>query len=273
MFGRRNLSIAAAVVLMMASIVSLWRRPSTELVFVAVGQGDCAFFHSAERTVLIDTGPASAAKSVLSELRKRGIRRLDLVLLSHPDADHIAALPEISRRIPVARVVVPAYFKGHPDLRFAFLGSGMKETAFTWLAGPSEAQIGEFGIRMDVPPWTEGMPDNDGSMMVRIASGLASATFSGDGGFEEEVQMMKRGSWSSQILKLGHHGSRYSSGDSWLDHVHPELAIVSCGRDNAYGHPTQEVLDKCATRGISVLRTDRQGTLTFGVRDGRWVRK
>jgi beta-lactamase superfamily II metal-dependent hydrolase len=126
---------------------------------------------------------------------------------------------------------------------------------------------------LDVPPWVDGMPDNDGSMMVRIASGNASVTFTGDAGFEEEIQMMKKGSWSAQILKLGHHGSKFSTGDSWLDHVHPELAIVSCGRDNSYGHPTEEVLSKCAQRGVRVYRTDQQGSLTFRLSGGKWLKR
>jgi competence protein ComEC len=99
--------------------------------------------------------------------------------------------------------------------------------------------------------------------MYRVATKGLSATFTGDAGFLEEIEMMRKGSWAADVLKLGHHGSRFSTGDSWLDHVHPSIAIVSCGRDNSYGHPAQEVLDTCGARGIRVLRTDRDGTIAL----------
>lgn len=263
----------AAVTVAIALFLSCAGPKGPELAFLAVGQGDSALYHEGGKAILIDTGPASAGKIVCAELRRRGISKLDLVLLSHPDSDHIAALPEIARRVRIVRVVAPVYFKDHPDLQQALKDAKLGPKEIAWMAGPSQARVGSALLEMDIPPWVDGMPDNDGSMIVRLTTGQASALFTGDAGIEEEVQMMKKGSWSSQILKLGHHGSRFSSGDSWLDHVRPRAAIVSCGRDNSYGHPTPEVLQRCATRGIDVYRTDREGTISFYLRNGAWTRR
>jgi competence protein ComEC len=257
--------------MLVALIVAQFRGHTTELAFLAVGQGDATLFATKRKAILFDTGPAGAGdRVVVPELRKRGIRQLDMVLLSHPDSDHIAALPEIVRRVRVVKVVVPNHFRGHPDLMRVLEEANLDVGQLAWIAGPSQAKVADFSLFLDVPPWQDGTPDNEGSLMAKIVSGSASVTLTGDAGFLEETEMMQKGSWSAQILKLGHHGSRYSSGDAWLDHVHPEFAIISCGRDNNYGHPAPEVIERCTQRGILTFRTDRQGTLSFGMREGKF---
>lgn len=261
---RRSVAIVAACTIVVALALSFRANRREEVVFLAVGQGDCALVLSGGRVAMVDTGPAVAAsRLVLPELRRRGVRRIDLLTLSHPDADHIAGLPELARRVPIASIAVPAYFRSHPDLVGTLRAAGIDDRRVQWVAGPAEARVGRFLVHMDVPDWNPELPDNDGSLFVKVSAPGLSVTFTGDAGFLEEIEMMRKGSWAAEVLKLGHHGSRYSTGDSWLDHVHPKLAIVSCGRDNSYGHPSQEVLDKCEKRGIQVIRTDRQGTIAL----------
>lgn len=260
---RRSVAIVAACAIILALAMSLRGNRREEVVFLSVGQGDCALILSGGRAAMIDAGPeAAASRLVLPELRRRGVRRIDLLTLSHPDADHIAGLPEIARRVPIDSIAIPAYFKSHPDLVTTLRAAKIADRSVHWVAGPAEAKVGRFLVQMDVPDWNPEIPDNDGSLLVRASVSGLSVTFTGDAGFLEEIAMMRKGSWAADILKLGHHGSRFSTGDSWLDHVHPKLAIVSCGRDNSYGHPAQEILDKCEKRGIQVMRTDRQGTIS-----------
>lgn len=273
MHGRRSIALLAALAIAIALLI-VWLSPTrrTSLVFLAVGQGDAALFQTEGRAVLIDAGPAGAGdRIVVPELRKRGVRKLDLVLISHPDADHVAGLPAVARKFPIVAIAIPAYFRDHPDMQRMLADAHISLTKVSWISGPSDARVAGFNLHMDVPPYPPGTADNEGSLMARISAGSASATFTGDAGFLEEFEMMKRGSWASQILKLGHHGSKFSSGDAWLDHVHPSIGIVSCGRGNEYGHPHPEVLDKCTKRGIEVLRTDLQGHLAFSLKDGKWV--
>lgn len=261
---RHSAAIVAACAILVALALSLRPNRREEVVFLAVGQGDCALVLSGGRAAMIDAGPeAAASRLVLPELRRRGVRRIDLLTLSHPDADHIAGLPDLARRMPIDSIAIPAYFKAHPDLVATLRAAGVDEGRVQWISGPAEAKVGRFLLHMDVPDWNPELPDNDGSLLVRASTPGLSVTFTGDAGFLEEIEMMRKGSWEADVLKLGHHGSRFSTGDSWLDHVHPSLAIVSCGRDNSYGHPAQEVLDKCAKRGIRVMRTDSQGTIAL----------
>jgi competence protein ComEC len=106
--------------------------------------------------------------------------------------------------------------------------------------------------------------DNDGSMFVRLEGRGLSAVFTGDASAEAEERMLRKGgNWAAHILKAGHHGSRFSSCDAWLAAVNPSVAIISCGRNNVYGHPSPDTLARIERHGIGIHRTDREGTLTF----------
>lgn len=270
---RRSAALIAAVLVGVAVWVLSLPRAATELAFLAVGQGDATLLRSQRHAVLIDMGPPGSGRRVIvPELRRRGVRKLDMVALTHPDTDHIGGLAEVARSIPIAKVVAPAHFRGHPQLESVLAAAKIGPDRMAWVAGPSEARVGGCRLFMDVPPWQDGLPDNEGSLITKVDCDGATATLPGDAGFLAETDMMQRGVWRAQVLKLGHHGSRYSSGDAWLDHVRPSLAVVSCGRDNNYGHPAPEVIERCIQRGIKVVRTDREGTISLKVKNGQFVR-
>lgn len=242
------------------------KAPNGELTIIAVGQGDCAVFQEGGYTVLVDAGPKSggfdAGERIINrELRQLGVRDIDLVLLSHPDADHIGGLAAIAKKHRIKQIIAPAAFKDHPDMVSA-LAETPKGTV-TWLTEPIQAQIGQFRMRLDAPAWREGMQDNDGSMFVWLGSGKSTAVFTGDAGIEAEAEMLRRRPWTAQIAHLGHHGSMTSTSEAWLNSVQPKFALISCGRENRYGHPHREVLSKVQSRGIRELRTDRDGTIRF----------
>ncbi len=275
MIVRHKVAVAAAVILAVLAIGWL-RSPSrvTRLAFLPVGQGDCALFQTEGRALLVDAGPTgSGARVILPALRRFGVRRIDMILLSHPDADHVGGLSEISAKDPIDHVLIPVYFQSHPDMIKELAEAHIAGPQVTYVGGPADLLAGQFAVHIDVPPYAYGTPDNDGSMMVRISRDQGSVLFTGDAGFLEEFAMMHQGQWASQILKLGHHGSRFSSGDTWLDFVHPQVAIVSCGLNNRDGHPATETLTRCAAHQIAVLRTDQEGALEFGFDQGTFVRR
>ncbi|HTQ10904.1 MAG TPA: MBL fold metallo-hydrolase [Fimbriimonadaceae bacterium] len=259
-----------------------WNQP-TRLTFLAVGQGDCIVFQTRGHTVLIDVGPKrkgpagsapfdAGQRIVIPDLRRMGIDSVDLILLSHPDMDHIGGLGAILKGMPVGRVLVSSGFEHFQPMvdRLAEAGCGPDKTV--WLGPDQSAKVGDFGVEIVCPPWRDPEPDNDGSEFVRIAGDGASAVFTGDGSQAEEAEMMPGRDWSAQVLKLGHHGSSHSSGEPFLEAVHPTWAVVSCGRDNEYGFPKRDVLDRVQALGVKIARTDRDGDVVFELGPHGWER-
>ncbi len=244
-------------------------RDATRLSFLSVGQGDCAVFTHAGATILIDAGPRTehsdaGDRIVIPELRRLGARRIDLLLISHPDADHIGGMPALAKRFGVRKVAAPTHFRQSPAMLHWLEMADVRPGDVLWIGPCAVLHLAKFSVRLESPEYSKWMKDNEGSMFVRIDDGKASAVFSGDAGSDTEVQMESRNeSWHSQILKAGHHGSRGSSCESWIRSVSPKWAIVSCGRNNVYGHPSPQVLERLRVANATTLRTDQQGIIEF----------
>lgn len=261
--GMRRIWIGAALL-----IAGCSAKPHGELTFLAVGQGDCTVFREGDYTVLIDAGPKkdkfdAGERIVLPALRAMGVRDIDLVLLSHPDSDHIGGLAAVARRLPIGKVVIPAHFRSHPDMVRGLAEAKIEEGQIVWMDRRTTSKIGEFQLVMDAPPWKSSRPDNDGSMFVWIGAGKSTAEFSGDAGLEAEAIMARRSGWGAQVMHVGHHGSMTASSNAWLTAVHPKIGVISCGRDNEYGHPHAQVLQRLTRAGTQILRTDRDGAITM----------
>lgn len=256
-----------------------WRNTEpTRLTFLSVGQGDCAVFRTDGYTVLIDVGPKTnfsdaGKKIVLPDLRRMGIESIDLILLSHPDADHIGGLGALLKGMPVGRVAVSSSFEHYEPLLAHLRDAGCSAGQTIWLGPGQTAQIGDFSVEIECPEWHDGEPDNDGSEFVRIAGDGASAVFTGDADAATELKMMAGHDWTAQVLKLGHHGSHSASCEQWLEAVHPQWGVVSCGRDNPYGHPHKDILRRVEGLGIKVARTNQGGDVAFDLGPRGWERE
>lgn len=248
------------------------KAPETELTFLSVGQGDSAVFRTAGKTVIIDVGPVDGRQDageriIVPFLRRSGVRKIDLVLITHPDSDHIGGLRAIAERFDIAKLAIPATFRNHPDMIEGLERARIRFEHVDWLVGESAAKVGDFVIRTDSIPWAEGSSDNDGSLFVHLSNGTASATLSGDASESVELLMKGRGNWAAQLMNAGHHGSGSSSSYGWIRAVSPEVAVVSCGIENPYGHPAVDVLKRYKDLGVPVLRTDQLGHIRFKVTD------
>lgn len=252
-----------------------WNQP-TRLTFLSVGQGDCAVFQTGGHTILIDVGPNlrgndAGKRIIMPDLRRMGIDSIDLILLSHPDVDHIGGLASVLRGEPVGKVCLSDAFSHYePLLRHL---NEDRCTNVMWLGPGQKARVGDFTLEVDCPEWHEGQSDNDGSEFVKLTGDGSSAVFTGDAGASAEARMMRDHDWSAQVLKLGHHGSKTASSEAFLEAVHPQWAVVSCGHDNPYGHPHREVLDRVQKLGIKLARTDTDGDVTFELGAHGWERR
>ena len=248
------------------------------LLFFPSAKGTALCFSTRGTTILIDSGPKNpkidaGEKIVVPDLRALGVSGVDLILLSHPDIDHVGGTGAILKAYPNATVAISECFRGNHQLFELLSKWGRKPDAVRWLGPDYQGIIGEFKITIDCPQIPQDGETNDGSMVVRLADGNASAVFTGDAPAKVEEQLCQIGNWHSEIMKAGHHGSRTATCRDWIQAVSPQYAILSCGLNNEYHHPHKEVLDRLIANHIKICRTDQEGDITFALRNGRFERE
>ena len=293
--GPRRWALAAGLVAAATGAGSLARRDwvrrhdaSARVTFLDVGQGDAAVVEAPGGAVaLIDGGGTfddtfdPGERIVEPFLRARGIRRVDLVALSHPHPDHLNGLRRILRRFSVgalwtsgddghnpeyARLLALAREHGVPTPvpADAALGAARVEPLGPFVVGPAGDLIG--------PP--SGLSVNDASLVLRFAFAGRAVLFPGDLEADGEGELVGRRAVGQEVtadvLKVPHHGSRTSSSDELVAAVHPALAVISLGWRNRFHFPAPEVVARYAAHGATVLRTDRDGAVTVTIDpDGR----
>lgn len=236
-----------------------------EAVFLDVGQGDSILLTSGDAHVLVDGGDEGMGSVVLEELQRRGITRLDLVVASHPHADHIGGLDEVLQGMEVAEVYMPE--AASTSVAFERLVTVIAEKDIPVHApAPGEQKtLGQNDAMRLTFLGAQTDPDNlnNASLVMRMDTGHGSLMLTGDAESAAEDAVLSSGlPLQADVLKVGHHGSKTSTKAKFLQAVHPNVAVISVGQDNDYGHPTQTVLDRLEKAGIWVLRTDLSGTIT-----------
>ncbi|HEY9443534.1 MAG TPA: ComEC/Rec2 family competence protein, partial [Gemmatimonadales bacterium] len=248
------------------------------LHFLDVGQGDGAVLRTPKgRWVVIDVGPASqrsdaGARVVVPFLERRGARSVAAVVISHAHLDHVGGVTALFDRFPVGEVLEP----GAPVVDPLYTGflSALDRRSISWHPVRRGERFTLDGVRFTVlhpePMWAGWGEDvNEDSVVLLVEYGAFQALFAGDAGFPAEEVLQSRVG-RVDVLKVGHHGSRGSTGDAWLDALRPRLAVISVGR-NDYGHPAPATLARLAAHGIPVRRTDQEGTITV-LTDGTRMR-
>jgi len=230
--------------------------------FIDVGQADCILVQQGTSNMLIDAGNNADAQTIKSYLDSQGITTLDAIIGTHVHEDHIGSMDTVINSFPVGKVIFPkqtSTTNTFKDFVTAVKNKGLQLTAPT--VGDT-FNIGEATVTILAPNGTGYEDANDYSIVVKVTYGNTSFLLTGDAEAVSESQMVSKGlDLSATVLKVGHHGSRTSTGDSFLNKVNPKFAVVSVGKENSYGHPTQEVMDRLQTRGIPVYRTDENGTV------------
>lgn len=245
-----------------------WIGPGhpSDIVFLSVGQGDCTLIRSGGMTIVIDAAAKNeyvdlGERLAVPALRKYGVQKIDLLLLTHPDSDHIGGLSALTKRWKIGAIGIPRHYKGHPSMETAL--KGVHGIEVKWIAPGSFLKSHGLEMELDFAPWRDGLPDNTGSLVVKLRSGKGTAVFMGDADAAAESYLAALGDWQAQILKAGHHGSRTSTSQLWLDEVHPQYFVASCGRNNNFGHPNPEVMNRAKSSGAKTLRTDIDGSVRF----------
>ncbi|MGQ0571100.1 MAG: DNA internalization-related competence protein ComEC/Rec2, partial [Armatimonadota bacterium] len=281
-FSRVQRIVATAVTV---AVFAIWivtaMRPPTLLTVTAldVGQGDAILIQSPSgRTVLIDGGgEIGGARTawdvgrmrVVPALRRAGVRRLDVVLLSHPHEDHVGGLPAVLENFQVGLVLDPGV--PHPSPSYARLLRLVE-------AGKIPYQTARQGMTIDLGagvlltvlyppepiPQLDGDPVHWGSVVARLTYGETAALFTGDAEASVERYLLDQGVLlSSQVLKVAHHGSRTSTTPEFLSRVNPRIAVMSLSADNTFGHPHPTTLDTLAGANVAIYRTDLDGAVAL----------
>ncbi len=237
-----------------------------------IGQGDSIFIQTpSHRTMLIDGGPGTAVLGKLSHQLPFWDKHLDVVLLTHPDQDHLLGLLSVLKKYKVDYIVWTGIVRDGANYQewIRLLEQKKKEGSHIILADSSIVITSGPAVLRIVNPEKSlagavfSKADNDTGIVARLEYGKNSFLFTADVSSNIEKDLLRRKvSVASEVLKVGHHGSKYSSSDAFLQAVNPKLAIISVGKNNSYGHPTPEVLQKLAKFAIKTLRTDESGDVT-----------
>ena len=260
----RAATIAAALTIPTIAALYLGTRTpdGTRLTMLDIGQGDALLFRAGGKTVLVDGGPRPS--TLLPLLADRGVRKIDVVVLSHVHPDHCGGLPTVVTRMNVGEVwISPRRFEG--DCAQQLLDACRAALVPIHLVRDGDTKpLGPFTLKAFVAGHTfRHAPENNASVVLQ----LGNVVLTGDIEREAEAEIAPR-LGHADVLKIAHHGSRSSTTVPLLDVVRPRLALISCGRHNLFGHPHPSVIETLRERGIRVWRTDRDGTVEIEIRAG-----
>ena len=222
--------------------IPIENRLTSEVSFVNVGQGDCTLIRHHQKVILIDTGGLTyndiANGTLIPYLRKKRIYKIDAVFITHYDYDHYGALENLQKEYKVPNVYdyyssFPVSVNGLTFNNYNIYGTTSNEENDRSLVLSFNILNKDFLIMGDAPKWIENKIMDDNEMIP------------------------------CDILKLGHHGSDTSSSDRFIQYTNPEIAIVSCGKNNKFGHPSKSVVDTLNKYHIPIRRTDLEGTITY----------
>lgn len=237
--------------------------------FIDVGQGDAILIQCAGHAMLIDAGDNSKGTTVQLYLRKQGVEKLDYLIGTHPDADHIGGLDVIITKFDCGVVMMPEVTRENATYRDVVSAMEYKNYQNTVPVAGAEYELGDARFTIVAPNGNYEEGYNNYSIGILLVYGENRFLFTGDAEEEAEADMLANNiSLEADVLKIAHHGSSTSSGGAFLDAVSPKYAVISCGEGNDYGHPHSETLNKLRQREIKVFRTDEQGSITV-ISDGK----
>lgn len=232
-----------------------------EVHFIDVGQADCSLIICDDETLLIDGGNVGDSSLVVSYLLSVGVTQLDYVICTHAHEDHVGGLSGPLNKFTVTGAVFAPETGADTKCYKDFISAVEKQKlSVTVPEAESFFTLGSSTVTF-IAPVTEDYNDiNDTSIVTKITYGETSFLFTGDAERDSEQDILERGTdISADVLKVGHHGSENSTTYPFLREIMPEIAVISVGEGNKYGHPTEEALSRLRDADVRVYRTDMQG--------------
>ncbi|MCX6746392.1 MAG: ComEC/Rec2 family competence protein [Candidatus Parcubacteria bacterium] len=246
------------------------QRQNLEVDFLDVGQGDSILIKTPyQQNILIDGGPDNKVLSALGKNLAFYDKDIDLVVLTHPHTDHVIGLVEILRRYKVKKVLLTEVKNNSPPY-LALLEEIKKQNIETDKAdGPKDIVLGQdLDLKILYPLNDISQKNfenlNDSSIVAKLIYKNESFLFTGDAGLPVEQDLLaSKVDLTANVLKVGHHGSKYSSSQEFLDAIKPQYAVIEVGANNSYGHPHLITVKRLEQDNIKIFRTDLNGTINF----------
>lgn len=270
----RRIQLSGSVaLLLLLTVFHLWPTSDpdgkTRMYFLSVGQGDATLIQLSDgRNILVDGGGYHresdndfGARYLVPALHKLKVKKLDVMFLTHPHSDHLGGLPAVAEQFRVDQFWQGCGYgedENYRRLMVALEGQQTKKLVLHTGDQPLSGQSVEVTV-LAAPEQADG--SNEDSIVLRLQVGDFSSLLMADAGFNIENMMLNNGLQPVDLLKVGHHGSRTSSGVEFLNQANPELAIISAGFGNSFGLPSQDTLDRLKQQGTEIHRTDLQGTI------------
>lgn len=239
--------------------------------FLDVGQGLSILVQSDGQTMIYDGGDKSTSSFVVSYLQKQNVTTIDYLISSHYDSDHMAGLIGCLNAFDVKNVISSDY--EHDSKLYQSFIQTVADKGLTMQhpAVGTEFSFGSGSFQILAPATIDPNDSNKNSVAIKLTNGDNSFIFTGDAESTSEKAMCESGiDLSCDVLVPGHHGSATATSWDFLQATVPEYAVISCGKDNQYGHPDKDVMDKLESMDIQVYRTDKQGMIV-AVSDGTTI--
>ena len=257
---RLNVFLVSLIAVMLLAFSGLFSEQGVRVWIFDVGQGDAIFIDAPHQQMLIDGGPDALVLERLAAVMPWWDRSIDVVVNTHPHADHVVGLISVLERYQVQDMIDGGEGYNTPEFAEYLRLAGVSRRII------SASEVIELGDGATLTTLWPAVPyadavledPNDGSVVFLFEYGQTSILLTGDAGLEEELEWEVR---DVDILKVGHHGSETSTSQELLDRTTPEVAIISVGEDNNYGHPSRFVIERLLRAGINVLRTDQNGNV------------
>lgn len=241
--------------------------------FFDVGQGDATLIITPdEKTILIDAGPNSKQDQLLGYLDALGVDRLDFLIFTHPHEDHIGGGDVVVQTRDVGRILMPDFSSSSSTFTKLLTVIEEKDIEIEPVEHGNVYTLSECKFTIYGPISITEKDANNASIVLRLVYGSTSFLFSGDAEekAEEEVLGLYANNLRSDVYQVGHHGSNTSSSINFVEKISPSIAVFSCGKDNEYGHPHEEIITRLHDLGATLYRTDLQGSILL-LSDGKTV--
>lgn len=240
-----------------------------EVHFIDVGQGSATLIESEGHYMLVDGGDSKYTSKLISYLQNESVGKLDYVIATHYDADHLNGVID-ALDLYSADVVIAPNYKAESKVYQSFISIiDEKNIDITYPKTGTSYKIGDAEFTILAPNDTHYSDANDYSVAIKLVNGNNSFIMTGDAEIESEYEMIETGiDLSCDVYLAGHHGSKYSSSQAFMQEMNPESVVISVGKDNRYGHPSKDALARLNAMGCDIYRTDELGDIV-AVSDGK----